>query len=475
MHSKRHLFDIFFSIAVLILLPIGFVAMRGYNSDSIYSLSQARDIIQFGSLSGWIYSAVPFTVPDVILSIPLALLHQNPYVFYIISSPVQIAIFIFLYSIYGSRVNQEKSWLAVFLATTIASVFLAFVGSMLLRDAYYSIVEPFFVFVHHGFAAVFAVIFFLFLTANDFSEVKRSPLIFSVLLGLMVASDFYFGLYFGLLLVSTLNAKNWKKVFIISTCFGMLSIAIFLLSWWLNPSLRLQVLNSGTPSEYDQLKVLFLLMGILVFPTASIMFLMYKKSCPIQLKNLYVALILTTLLIFFGGLIKDKYAFRYIAIAYPISIILLAQVILFLSEKNRFLLLLLSGALVTSLTLTSIFYRGHHSSHIYRTEISCLNKINLPHSNLVAQYWPAKIVFESTGRQFNLWQVDGNLQAFDWINNKKWETLYPDNGVVLLVLEGLSNGVTDKVKSQSDATLVCDGKILLVRGAVSEILPMSFK
>jgi len=475
MHSKRHLFDIFFSIAVLILLPIGFVTMRGYNSDSIYSLSQARDIIQFGSLSGWIYSAVPFIFPDVILSIPLANLHSSPYVFYLISSPIQITMFIFLYSIYRSRIDQEKSWIEVLVATTIAAVFLAFVGSALLRDAYYSVVETFFVFVHHGFAAMFAIIFFLFFTANDFFEIKRSPLIFTVLLGLMVASDFYFGLYFGLLLVSTFNFKNWKKVFIVSTSFGILSIAIFLLSWWLNPSLRLQVLNSSSPSEYDQLQVLFLLMGILLVPTASFIFLIYKKSCPAQIKNLYVALTLTILLIFFGGLIKDKYAFRYIAIAYPISIILLAQFILFLSEKNRFLLLLLSGVFVSAFTFVSIFYGGHKSSHIYRNEISCLNKINRPHSNLVAQYWPAKVIFESTGRQFNLWQVDGNLKAFDWINNKKWETLYPDNGVILLVKEGFNNEVTDKFTSQSDTTLVCDGKILLIKGTVSEILPITFK
>ncbi|KPF95400.1 hypothetical protein IP86_19230 [Rhodopseudomonas sp. AAP120] len=64
-------------------------AAHGLRLEFFYVCSQAQDLIAFGSLRGWTFSAIPFTVPNLLAGCRSSRsLPGRPY--YFASAPVQI-------------------------------------------------------------------------------------------------------------------------------------------------------------------------------------------------------------------------------------------------------------------------------------------------------------------------------------------------------------------------------------------------
>jgi hypothetical protein len=52
---KLAAFQVPLALITIILLPIAVMSAGDYSADSLYSFSQAKDILQFGSIIGWNY------------------------------------------------------------------------------------------------------------------------------------------------------------------------------------------------------------------------------------------------------------------------------------------------------------------------------------------------------------------------------------------------------------------------------------
>jgi hypothetical protein len=96
------------SALVIIFLSIALASTRSYDSDALYAFSQAKDLIEYGSLLGWTFSAIPFTVPDVILALPLVFFSNEPYTYYLLSAPIQLGFFAGFYSLYFSYILKRE-------------------------------------------------------------------------------------------------------------------------------------------------------------------------------------------------------------------------------------------------------------------------------------------------------------------------------------------------------------------------------
>lgn len=441
-----------------------------YSADSLYSFSQARDILQFGTLNGWNYSAIPFTFPDVIFSIPFALLINNPYYFYLATAPLQIGLFLILYSYYIFKYHPRQGFSNTFVASTIAAVIIGITSIFFMGEAYFKVINTFLQLVYHGFAALFAVALFLFARIGNFDNLIKNFAFYSIIFIALISSDFYFAFYFGVLIAASINKSNWKKILCIGICFSLLSLIIFIISWNLNPSLAIQARSSLAPQDFNKTQSLIAILGIIALPTASYIYLICKGKCNDELKPLYIALILSAFLLWVGGQLKNEHYFRYYAIAFPISIILLSQVCLATKAKARFFTIISCSMFAISLAYTNLIILGHIRNPVYEHEIFCLSKQEIKHSTIIAEYWAAKPIFEATNRQYNLWQVNRDLEKFPWINNKAWERLYEENRITYIITAGINATALEKIGPNLQTNFICDGSILSINSSPSSAL-----
>jgi hypothetical protein len=247
-------------------------------------------------------------------------------------------------------------------------------------------------------------------------------------------------------------------------------LGIFILSWILNPSLKIQVLSSLAPTDFNKVQSLIALLGIMALPTASYIYLIRKGKCNDELTPLYIALILGGFLLWIGGQLKNEHYFRYYAIAFPISIILLSQVCLAITAKARFFNIIICSIFAVSLTYTNLIILGHIRNPVYAHEVFCLNQQEIKHSTIIAEYWVAKPVFEATNRQYNLWQVNRDLEKYPWINNRAWERLYKENGTTYIITAGLNATALKNIDPNLQTNLICDGSILSINSQPSSVL-----
>jgi hypothetical protein len=315
-----------------------------------------------------------------------------------------------------------------------------------------------------------AVMLFLYSRIDGFANLRKYCYYYLILLIALTASDFYFAFYFGVLILASINKNNWRKILLIGAIFCLLSISIFMFSWFLNPSLKNQVLHSLFPPEFNKIQSLLALLGIMTLPTLSYFYLIYKGEYSEESRPLYLALVLGGFLLWIGGQLKNENCFRYFAFVLPISIILLSQALLGIPTKVRYFLILVCSVLAISLAYTNLISLGHIRTPIYKDEISCLNNQEIKHSTIVAEYWAAKPIFEATNRQYNLWQTNRDLGRFSWINNKSWERLYEDNGITYLIKSGLNTASLNNIDPNLQADLICNGTILAIKSSPQLVL-----
>jgi hypothetical protein len=452
-------------VACLIVTAVA-VALNGdYNSDTLYPYSQAMDLLQFGTLSGWRFSAAPFVVPDVLLSLPVAAATRDPQAFYLAAAPIQLLPFLVLIALYLRKTAQVR-FDDAFVAGVAATAALALAGVALLPPEFFCTVDSSFVLVHHGTAAMAALALYLYAHEDCFALLRRRWALSCTALVLLTLSDFYFSLYFGALILVSVRPRQWRPWLGIAVPFGLISILMFATSYLVNGSLREQAKESlSTGAEtYHAMRHAW---SLVLVPAIPLAWLAHRRALPTPLARLYAALLLTLLLVGGAGLIKDVGGFRYVVIAYAVSILTYTYALLQMSRKIRVLLMLLASAGL-------VVYCGVRLQapllDNYQQETACVQTVAPPGSTIMAEYWPAKMVFESSHRRYNLWQVNDTLHKRRWISNRRWRDIYPDNGITVVVTHGLAPQTLRQLQALPSARTVCGGRALVVVRSAPSLL-----
>ena len=448
------------ALALAIALSFTVALSSGYNSDAIYSYSQAKDIIQFGTLSGWTYSASPFTFPDVILSLPFVLIAISPFNFHLITAPIQLIIFAILFD--HSRDSKESKSALAYLAFSIASVFTLFLGTLIFRPPFYFLAEPCFVLVHHGGAVLSAIVIYSRLHKRPLGANWKRNIAYSLAILLLTISDLFFCLYFGSLLLASLWKGFTRNRLMSIALFGLLSAGCLFVSWKYNPSLKVQI-HSSTMSDSDaglstKIHNFFKILVILIMPAIMLILLKIKKLASEESIDLFFASIIISLFVIFAGLISDVYSYRYLVFIYVVSLIMCAKILATIPSKILLILGFFSLIGVSIAMIHVANQQGRDSEQLYKAEIDCLKKYAPTGSTIAAEYWPAKIIFESTHRKYNLVQLDSRLSRLNWVYNVRWNNIFQSKELVFLVL----NNIDQKSIKLPRGRQLCGGKLLAV-------------
>ena len=460
-------FQSILSSLALIGLSVGF-SLQGFNSDALYAYSQARDIWQFGSLQGWTFSAISFSAPDVLLSIPLAGFIHSPYLFYCITAPLQIFLLVWLYSIYRSNLGPKQDFGTIFILTSISVSLTAVLLAVVIGDAFYFTVEPFFIFVHHGFAALCSIFIFLLCKEDDFAFWQKHPIATILVLSALVYSDFFFGLYLGAFIATTISKKRPKSITVLFL-FAVLCISIFILDLYLNPSLGIQTAYSLF-LDYDKWQII-LNATLIVIPALALGFHLHKKHL---LSNDLRSLLLGSLIVVYslclGGILKDLVGFRYLCILFPATAFLLVEVLISLnthSTRHVMPLLLVS---ILSCTAYSFYQSKDRYKMAFVEELACIQELQSSHPTMIARYWPAKMIFESTNRQVNLIQINEKFERNNWIYNSRWSTIFPEGNTSIVVTSDLGLPLLKNIQANFSGRLTCQDKLLIIDKGATEVL-----
>ncbi|MGF6786664.1 hypothetical protein OKW27_000977 [Paraburkholderia sp. 35.1] len=453
MNSKNRTdaMKIFASTVCLVLFSIWIVSLRKeINADDVVSFSQAKDLIEFGSLRGWTYPGAPSFFPDILLSIPFEILARTPYFFHLVTAPVQVLIFVFACSLLTSK---ERPFAQTYTNLTISLIAIAVSGLLVIGKDFYFLIETAFSFEHHGFAAVLAVILYFYVKSHFKLTVLNSAALVIVVF-LLGISDLYFVLWFGALLASEAIFGERKKFLAFTVAFSALAIFIFVVSLEINSSLAIQAKNSATEDYADKLRNVFHIAIILFF---MISIFIKTKSFKYS-KSLCIAAIFSIAVVCAAGLIHNTYEFRYLSITYIISAWMFHDLI-DRSIKIKNVVALTSIIFLVALVAAPKIPQNEN----FQREIDCLSRQGISGSTVYAEYWPAKIVFEGTNRVFNLIQIDRDLNETSWNYNSRWKSLHNDNGVSYYLTDHLSHNATQHLIDIKGSELLCDGKIVTVK------------
>jgi hypothetical protein len=449
----------------------------GYNSDALTSYSPARDLLQLHSLGGWVFSAAPSFVPDVLVALPFAVITDNPALFYLLTAPVQLAIILLGLSIWLHR-TRRLAITDAFFDLSISATFFAFVCSAVLFPVGYFVIQPLFIFAAHGFAAICAVLFFCFLFADDFSLLRKHPLLSLSAFILLSISDLFFAFYLGTILCALLLFSWSKRLFGYVIVCGLLSVSMLVLVYFLNPSLSRYVVDSSHGlSGFSPLGVALRIVCLMTIPTACLLVLHGQQRLTRDLLVLYVSLLLVCVLIGFAGLLKEKYSFRYLSISFPISIIFISEVLSGWRNSQKLKLFALAACWLIAGLIDETLIRKNSTLAVYAEEIACIRSVKgSAGSSIVADYWPAKIVFEATKRNYNLLQVDARLRERVWVSNKRWRYIHQEEAgsQTFILMDLLEAQSIDRIRALSYAHPFCDDKIILVDKPLSQIQEIEF-
>lgn len=177
------------------------------------------------------------------------------------------------------------------------------------------------------------------------------------------------------------------------------------------------------------------------------------------------------------GLLKDKYSFRYLSISYPVTIIFIFEALTGTPSKHRVKLLAAVAGVIGVGLLYEILLRKSTALAIFEEEIACIQSAKSPAgSSIVAEYWPAKVAFETTRRNYNLLQVNAGLTERNWINNRRWRYLHQENADsrTFILTHLIERQALDKIRALSYAHSFCNDKVIVVDRPLSQIGEIRF-
>ena len=478
--SKGNLirFSIIFILFILYhYLYILFNQAGTVNSDTIWSYSFSRDIIEGLDLSEFIFPPFYYFF-DIIISFLPALL-EDYLLHAMIVSPINISIFILIFaSFYKSNFKNGYFESVILLIVSTIIIYLIFIIlSLFLSIAFNSSVYPlvtlknyFFMQGNHGLSAVAALILSYLYYFKETPKTKKSILIFLVFL--FSLSDFWFAVYF-LPIIGVLFLLNPGKKFFLEILYLTSSaILAITLTYLTNESLVGYGSNSYDFFQ-DSDKLLYIFFGILsiltiiyLIPFVCILYLYRKKKLTNFIKCITFGSIISALFIILLG----HFTFpnmRFCVFALPLNIILIFEVLKLqeINIKRLFhisIIILIFGCLhILSFNVTSkmVNYLTHYN---FKEEIACIKQMDgNKRYTIYSSYWPSKVIFESLQR-------NTNLLAAKWIYNPSWSKLFPESNDFIIVKfnhypEDVRKDLVELIENKQILTKnFCNNKLILI-------------
>lgn len=449
------------------------------NSDTIWSYSFARDIIEGLDLTNFTFPPFYYFFDIIISFIPA--LFGNHLLHAIIVSPINITIFILIFSsFYKTSFRDgyfESAILLIF--STILVYFLFIILSLGLSTVFDVAVYPllilknyFFMQGNHGLSAVAALVLSYLFYFKETHNPKKTILIFFVFL--FSLSDFWFAVYFLPIIGILFLLKPNKKVFIEILYLTSSSILALILTFLLNNSLRDY---SVTINGYDLFQnienLLDIMIGIIsmlsiiyIVPFLCILHLYNKKKLSNFIKCIFLGSLVSVSFIILTGNFTF-YNMRFCVFALPLNIILIFEV-LKLHQINLKRLIYISSVFLIFGYLQILSFNitdkmKNNSTHFdFREEVACIKQINKDKNyTIFSSYWPSKVIFENLKRNIN-------LLAVKWIYNPSWSKLYPESSGIIIVKfkhypENVQKDLVEAIENKKIVTEnFCSNKLILV-------------
>ena len=473
-------FSIIFILFILYhYLYILFNQSGTVNSDTIWSYSFSRDIIEGLNLSDFTFPPFYYFFDIIISFIPSLfgdhLLHA------IIVSPINISIFILIFaSFYKSNFNDDYFKSAILLIiSTIIVYFLFIILSLSLSAIFDAPIYPlvilknyFFMQGNHGLSAVAAFVIAYFFYFKEDTHQKKTVLIFLVFL--FSFSDFWFAVYFlpiiGILFFLNPNKKLFLDILFLTSSSVLALVITYLsngaLSGYSNTLSGYQIFDNNENLFEIIIGILSILILIYIIPLFCILFLSHKKQLTKYLKCITLGSIISTLFI----ILMENFTYynmRFCVFALPLNIILVFEVLKFYQINIRklfyisFIILTFGCLQILTFNITDKM-RNSSTNFEFREEIECIKEINKDRNyTIFSSYWPSKVIFESLNREINLVVVR-------WIYNPSWSKLFSQsNGFIIVKYkhypDNVPKNLVDIIENNKIAAKdFCNNKLILV-------------
>jgi hypothetical protein len=465
------------------------------NADSLYPFSIAKDLLTLVPVDHWFLPGPLFIVPDILISIPLVAIFKTPALWACAFSAVQLFAFVTLIAYFAQSKNQLS-----FLTRLIYSIYLTaatcIVGLIIFHSPWIFTAGQAFVAVSHASAGLCALLVFFLMDPRHFylASIKKITVII-FLVFVFSLSDLFFCLYLFclnlpyLFIYRTVLFKK-RRWFFTMSCIAIVGSLGVLLDTTLNAGFKTEL------APYSFTSFSALVRNIAVFWHASgwygtlllfvtpVIFLCYAF---LQKKNYLAPFIcgmwLISLICLLLGLFNaDPATLRYSGIYFPMIVYVLFELLPLKCFKwlNTFFV---SIVLIAVGALYAQQHFKHYNTAIFQSSsqpvLSCPDfQKNASNAVLVATYWPAKVLFESTDRKASLLQVAPNLATpYNWIVNPAWQHMVKNPKNALISTYQLDPSVMHSLLKLPNAHALCRGQLIKVSldNALFKLAPVLLK
>ena len=453
--------NVVINLLLIVFLPSIFITNQPVNADGIAIFSIAKDIIQGYSISTWHIPVPPIFFPDITFFLIFNSIFNDVRLIHILA-----AIFfytLFLFSLYlFVKDGDEKN---IFFRVNIISILMIVLTTFFLKEKnlLYYLIQPIFIPGQHGSAAILSFIFYYFFYKKNTKEANNRFLIVYPFSLITFFTDIFFVIYLGILLFSSLIIYRSKNFFL---DFIFILVIAFLVTYQNilfsdNITSHINTSLSNIFSFNFETKYLLAIFFINLFST-----IIFFQANLNQLKVYKVFLltqIILSILFICSATLNNIYIFRYLVLFFLINIIFIYE----LQKKYKIFDSLLSKSYLFFLFLIFSFlinFYPNNKNYDYQKELNCIDSYKIKESNLIAEYWSAKIIFEENQRKNNLLQIDSSLNRYYWLINSSWEYIYPQNLFSYLITRNLNSSLIDHKLSQLDfKERMCDGIIIKIK------------
>lgn len=459
------------------------------NSDLIFYYSYIKDIFTNIDTSGW--NSGPKILPNIIVLIGIlpALFSFGPEIYLIILSIIPPLLFIFIFSYFFSInksdffenfINLVSSFILIFFLYKFISGISYFFFDLQLNGFFY-IEQTILFFGGRGFFSLLIFYYYFFFNKNN--NIFKSISYPIVIVAFTLNDPFFVShilSFIGFYFLLNLSKKNFYKL-LYTLLFCIPPLVIFYL---LSDDAQLYAKDLASfAKQKDEKKIydlnVILISLISIFSMLFLYLILFLKN---NNSKFDLILVLGSLLVFifivFSGIYISEYYSRYISVISLTTILLFFKVL----QNCKQTILKTFRYSVYGLTIIFSLLSFNKSFNIfteYRIEKYCIENLNKNY-DLIATYWPGKILFEKSNRKFNFHQVFGalvNLNQYnskkdndwiavfndrEWIYNTNWRKINENKAEGYLIhVNGLSNEFINQFLSKNNSRYFCNNKFIL--------------
>lgn len=469
-----------FALSTVMLLRIGM------DSDMLYPFSFAKDILTGVSIKQW-YAPGPTFVPDLLFSIPLVRIFDNPVTWGIAFAYLQFLAIILLCT-YFSETKKTLPFSSRFVYSTYVFIAALIVMRILFGATWGGMIGNFFLPAFHTSTVIMALLFFFWTKPCDFHNATYSKIfllsLFSFIGGF---SDAFYGYFIFFLMLpyvminrtALLKMPRWWIAMITSGCTTLIGALICM---HMNPGFQSELSGHQSTATINVVSNMTTFASIatwrgtfltLFFPLVLLLIIRPKKTSNITTLLIASSLIVISEIIL--GLQKQPNAaltLRYASICAIITLytfleiapIRLAKIVnhiffsVFVLVASIFLI---HRSLHDTKKLQSTTYRYYTQSMLPCDEAQKL----IPGSVIIATIIPAKDMFELTNRTASLIAINSNLSVItprNFIYNGAWKNIVKNPKGALFSTFHVNADLVSKIKALPNAQTLCSGSLVYV-------------